>query len=347
MMKKGLVVLFVLLASFSKSNAQDAVFSQFYASQLYLNPSLAATEPAMLFSTNYRNQWRSIVIPYVTTQASFIYPLITKELRRERHWGGIGLSFYNDKAGAGNFKTTGFNATFAYNIPLNSEQTKNISLGVQGGFIQKNIDYTNLQWGQQYSPYLGFDASVPVDESQLGDQAFYPDINAGFTFYSNRKPDNVLGMSGYFGVAAYHINQPNESFVDGVESRLPILYKAHGGLKIPLSAKFSVSPNVLALYQHDVYHLNGGLYLAYQIIGATEGFFRETDAILGSWYRYGDSFIFSVGFGNDIYTLGFSYDYNTSNLRYATNGRGAYEISLTLRKGSVKRVWKRIETPRI
>ena len=345
-MKRVLYIsLFLVLMCF-RGNAQDAAFSQYYASQLYLNPALAGTEPDMLFSTNYRNQWRSIVIPYVTTQASFIYPFITKELRKERHWGGVGVSFYNDKAGAGNFKTTGFNATFAYNLPLNRDMTKNIAMGVQGGFIQKNIDYTNLQWGEQYSPYLGFDASVPVDETGLGDQALYPDINVGITFYSNRKEDNLLGMSGYFGAAAYHINRPNESFVDGVESRLPILYKGHAGLKIPISAKFSVSPNLLALYQHEVYHLNGGMYANYQIISSTTGFFRETDIIAGVWYRYGDSFIYSLGFGNDVYTLGFSYDHNTSNLRYATNGKGAYEISLTLRKGSV-RTWKRIETPRI
>lgn len=345
-MKKLIYIAVFVCGAIAGVRAQDAVFSQYYASQLYLNPALAATEPNMLFSTNYRNQWRSIVIPYVTTQASFIYPFITREIRRERHWGGVGLSMYTDKAGDGNFKTTGFNATFAYNLPLNSHQSKNLSFGVQGGFIQKNIDYTNLQWGEQYNPYLGFDASVPVNETGFGDQVMYPDINAGLTFYSNPKSDNALGSSGYFGVAVYHINQPDESFVDGVSSRLPMLFKAHAGMKFPLSPKFSFSPNAIGLYQYDVYHINGGLYFNYQLINSTTGFFRETDLILGSWYRYGDSFIFSLGFGNDIYTLGFSYDYNTSNLRYATNGKGAYEISLTLRKGSQK-TWKRIETPRI
>ena len=60
----------------------------------------------------------------------------------------------------------------------------------------------------------------------------------------------------------------------------------------------------------------------------------------------GDAFIFSTGLSNKAYTIGFSYDWNTSTLRRASGGRGAYELTLTVRKVKSSRD-KHFGTPRI
>ncbi|MFL5728274.1 MAG: PorP/SprF family type IX secretion system membrane protein [Cytophagaceae bacterium] len=321
----------LLLGMIMESRAQDAAFSQYYASALYLNPALTGIQPYVSFSSNNRTQWRSIVLPYVTNQISLIAPLYTKDVRRN-HVGGIGFSFYNDRAGESNFKTNGFNVNAAYNLPLTASRTSFLTFGLQGGFIQKSIDFTNLQWGQQFNPYIGVQAMNVPDQSNVKANKMYPDISTGMMFnYNSSKDYSATGFSGYAGIAAYHINRPNESLVKGLTSTLPVLYKAHLGFEVHAGKRINISPNALFIQQKNLQQINGGLYLTYLFPNQTK-VLAPNFVTFGSWYRLKDAFIFSTGFGNDHYTLGFSYDYNTSSLRFNTQGRGAYEISLSIRR---------------
>jgi type IX secretion system PorP/SprF family membrane protein len=321
----------IFLGMVFEGAAQDATFSQYYASALYLNPAMTGTQPYMSFSSNNRTQWRSIVIPYVTNQISLIAPIYTKDVRRN-HLGGIGFSFFNDRAGESNFKTNGFNINGAYNLPLTANRSQVITFGVQGGFIQKSIDFTNLQWGQQFNPYIGVQAMTVQDQSSIKTNTLYPDISTGIMYNFNSSKDySKTGFSGYAGLAAYHINRPNESMVRSISNALPILYKAHLGFEVKAGKRINISPNALFVQQNNLQQLNGGMYLTYLYPGQTKAL-APTYIVFGTWYRLKDAFIFSTGFGNDRYTLGFSYDFNTSSLRYNTQGRGAYEISFSIRR---------------
>ena len=326
---------------------QDAQFSQYYSSALYLNPALAGAEPDLTFSSNFRQQWRSIVQPYTTNQVSVIVPYQVSKIK-DSHKGGGGFSFYNDRAGDGNLKTLGVNLTGAYNIALSGNGLNYLSFGLQGGFIQKTIDYTNLEWGSQYNQAgTGFDSNMPVNEANLQTTRLYPDINSGVIYYYNAaKNYHFADFSAYAGVAVYHMNQPNESFLKNASARLPRLYKFHTGLEYNLSKKVNLSPNGIFFYQNNRYQVNTGLYLTYALKQTNFGVVNSTNLILGAWYRLQDSFIASIGLNNSFYTIGFSYDLNSSNLRSATNGRGAYEFSLTLRRITKNRI-KRFSTPRI
>ncbi len=51
---------------------------------------------------------------------------------------------------------------------------------------------------------------------------------------------------------------------------------------------------------------------------------------MGMWYREGDAFILSGLFEYDTYSIGLSYDFNASELRTVSGGRGGFEISLIL-----------------
>ena len=321
----------VFLGMAFESVAQDATFSQYYASALYLNPAMAGTQPYMSFSSNNRTQWRSIVIPYVTNQISVIAPIYSKDVRRN-HLGGIGFSFFNDRAGESNFKTNGFNINAAYNLPLTSSRSQMLTFGVQGGLIQKSIDFTNLQWGQQFNPYIGVQAMTVQDQANIKPNMLYPDISAGVMYNFNLSKDySTTGFSGYAGLAAYHMNRPNESMVKSITNGLPILYKAHLGFEVKAGKRINISPNALFVQQNNLQQLNGGMYLTYLFPEQTKAL-APTYVVFGTWYRLKDAFIFSSGFGNDKYTLGFSYDFNTSSLKYSTQGRGAYEISLSIRR---------------
>ena len=108
------ILVFGLLAGVSYS--QDAVFSQFYNSTLYLNPAMAGIEDDPIVTTTHRTQWNALLFPYTTTQFSLILPYHeSKHAKPFGHKGGFGLSLYNDVAGQDkNFKNDPGNIYFGY-----------------------------------------------------------------------------------------------------------------------------------------------------------------------------------------------------------------------------------------
>ncbi len=54
-------------------------------------------------------------------------------------------------------------------------------------------------------------------------------------------------------------------------------------------------------------------------------------ARLGGWYRINDSFILLTEFETALFKVAFSYDWNTSSLRYNDRGIGTYEVNLAYR----------------
>ncbi|SDL05545.1 type IX secretion system membrane protein, PorP/SprF family [Catalinimonas alkaloidigena] len=338
-------VFFTLLLTISSLRAQDAQFSQFYASSLYLNPALAGLEQDLTFSANYRSQWQSIVVPYLTNQVSVIAPL-WRERIEPVHVGGIGFSVFNDRAGDGNLNTTGVNMTFAYDL-LARNQGMALVVAGQGGLVQRSLDMTNTEWGEQFNPFIGFDPSVPVNISMLNSRRTFADVAAGLMWAYNPLREAVRSpVSFYAGVAGSHLNSPDESMRQGFSSSLPILLKAHTGADFRVSDKLHLSPNLLWMQQSELQQLNGGVYLRYQVVPHPFGLLGESEFMLGGWYRYGDAFIINTGLSTPAFTVGFSYDVNSSGLRYNTKGRGAYELSLTIRNFKEHRR-KRFSTPRI
>ena len=341
----------LFLISISESAfSQDPVFSQFYAAGLYLNPALAGAEKDITFSTNYRSQWKNVVTPYTTNQFSFIYPFVSHGIKNS-HKGGFGVSYFNDRAGDGNFKTNGLNASFAYNLSLSYTGLHYLSFGLQAGFVQRTVDFTNLQWGSQYNQYVGFDPSVPVNENQVTNTNLYPDISAGMVLSINGlKNYSKRNASSYLGLAVYHLNRPNESMVVDKVARVPMLFKFHGGVEWKVGEYSFLSPNFIALYQAGNYQINAGLNFNFRMLAPKENVFPGASLILGVYYRVQNSFIWTVGIHNEAFTFGFSYDMNNlSNLQFGQvvgNNTAAYELSFAVRMFKKHKI-DRFATPRI
>ncbi len=332
--------------------AQDAHFSQFYASGLYLNPSLVGVEEQMVFRTNYRTQWRSVTLPYVTSQVSAILPVkLNAGKSNEIHTGGIGVSFFNDRAGDGNFRTLGIYLSGAYTIHLGQIYGHNIiALGVQGGLIQKQLDFTNLEWGAQYNPYLGFDATMDPGEPYVLSTTVNPDFSVGATWFYNSGRNFILkNISAYSGFAISHFVPVNESLFSqsGQQQILPVIYKYHGGIEFKVLKRLHYNQSLLVMKQNRLNEVNIGAYLNYQMFKRTEhGLTDELKLVGGVWHRLGDSYIVMMGLENEFYTIGFSYDMNTSLLRTQSRGKGANEISLAIRQAK-RKASLRFGTPRI
>lgn len=338
MRKRGTIIFLLAVGwlgcSFDEVIAQDAVFSQFFNSTLYLNPALAGMEQDLTVQMTHRSQWRNLRFPYVTNQFAVIMPYYRdKHAKPLGHIGGLGLSVYTDAAGENNnFKTTGVNGSFAYNLPLNSAYTSQLSFGMQLGVINKRIDPAGLQWGEQYDPFVGFDASIVPSELNNLERTTFLDISSGiFWYHSPVQEEKTIINSLNAGLSVAHMNHPDESLLNDDQSRLPLLYKFHGGAVFNLSPKATVSANVLSAYQDEEFQNNLGSYLGYRISSVYDGRLRYVIARLGGWYRFEDSFIFLTEFETKLFKVAFSYDWNTSSLRYNDRGIGTYEVHLALR----------------
>src|ERR1051325_12052501 len=83
--------------------AQDIHFSQFNSSPLNINPALTG-----LFNSdyriigNYRSQWSSVTVPFLTYSASADMNI---RVNRQRDVIGIGVLFNGDKAGDSEYGT--------------------------------------------------------------------------------------------------------------------------------------------------------------------------------------------------------------------------------------------------
>lgn len=315
-------------------SAQDAVFSQFFNTTLYMNPALAGFDEDISITANHRSQWNSLQFPYTTTQLSVIMPYYRdKHQKPFGHMGGLGLSIFNDIAGMNNnFKTTGLNANVAYNLPFDHHYIHVLSFGLQLGMIQKTVDTSTLAWGEQYSPYVGFDATIaPGEALNFQNRAFF-DVGSGlFWFYNPLPQENRTIVSMNSGLSVAHMNNPNESMLDYQPSRLPLLYKYHGGIVFKLGRNATISGNVLLALQNETIQSNIGSYLSYRFFPDGQSLLAEAIVRFGTWYRINDSMIFLSEFDTGKYKFAFSYDWNTSSLRYRNRGIGTYELHMGIR----------------
>lgn len=328
------IISICISGSLTSATAQDAVFSQFFNSTLYLNPALAGIEDDLIINMNHRTQWKSLLFPYTTSQVSFITPYYSsKHSKPYGHVGGLGLSVYNDIAGESkSFQTTGVNVSGAYNLPFDHDFVNQITFGLQVGMINKRIDTSNLEWGEQYNKFVGFDASIaPSELSDFQNKSFI-DVNAGIFWWYNPLPmKSKVIKSINSGLSVAHLNNPNESLLDNEASQLPLLYKYHGGVVFNLGANGTISANFLTAIQRGTVQGNVGSYVSYIVNTFTPGYFQNTILRLGGWVRINDSVILLTEMETSKFKIAFSYDMNTSSLRYNSRGIGTYEIHLGLK----------------
>src|ERR1700679_3781535 len=81
---------------------QSIHFSQYYNAPMLLNPANTALMPDYdyRFGMNYRNQWAAVPVPYNTFSAFADFKVGgNKNNETHNNWLGLGLAFFNDKAG--------------------------------------------------------------------------------------------------------------------------------------------------------------------------------------------------------------------------------------------------------
>lgn len=294
---------------------QDAYFSQFYASPLTLNPALTGLAPGDIRAViNYREQSKSL-IPYSTYAASADMKILRSVLQYDVL--SCGAFFLNDDIANGTLKSLQAMASLAYHKSFGATRKHFLSLGLQPGIFQRQLNTGILQFPNQWDDVnKNYDASIQHGLSFSSNQSTVLDMNAG-VFWYHFIEDN---SSVFAGFSAYHLNEPIESFL-GNNERISRKYMFHAGRRIPFNNKIGMVPNALYMVQNKIAQITGGTSLEVKI---SEVAFVKA----GVWYRYLDnSFITSVAFGLSSLDIGISYDMYSSIQQLANTG-GGLEFSL-------------------
>ncbi|MBA3683366.1 MAG: PorP/SprF family type IX secretion system membrane protein [Bacteroidetes bacterium] len=316
---KSLIKIYLFIFFFTlciSGKAQHYQFSQFYAAQTYLNPAFTGANACSRLTMNYRNQWSAIPGGFTTYQVT--YDHFVKSIN-----SGIGLQFFNDKAGPGNLKTTQFSALYAYQLQFNKKLAARA--GFSAGGVQRSIDYSALVFGDQIA--RGGAANSVEDVSVI--RTTYFDASIGMLFYTSQS---------WGGFAINHITKPDQSLLTE-SSKLPGEFKLHGGHKFLLegddsqSNKKGAEKNSISVVgnfkiQKKFTQMDIGFYYSknYFVIGA---WYRGIPLQKPyPWYRNNDAIVILVGVSADKINIGYSYDYTVSKLTNISSN-GTHEVSLS------------------
>lgn len=336
-MIKPLLTTLLSLATLCTLQAQDAHFTQFYASPLLLNPALTGGFDGQLrASTIYRDQWSGVLeSPFTTTTAAldFRFPLKIGG-RQSGDAASAGIVFMNDRVKQFDFTNNQIMVSGGYHKMLDKRTNQILSGGIQVGIGQRNINYSGLSFQDEFSinpnGSSGFFGDTREDLPTNNITFFDASVGVNYSY----APRGMAGI--YVGAAVHHLNEPDISYFtrddDSVDPEpLSRKYSAHIAGVLPLNGKTSLQPRALFQLQGESAQAVLGTNIRMQFDE-----FSSTALHLGSWVRgvrnvegFGtDAVVALMGIEYHNFLLGTSYDIGLSDFTAGTRGRGALEISI-------------------
>ena len=308
--------------------AQDIHFSQWWAAPLTMNPAMTGNFNGTVRGTfDYRNQWFVIptlnqVAPYQTIQASVDAPIVSERLNNNKF--GVGLMFFNDKAGDGALTTNSALASISYHQAVDRYGKSHLSFGLQAGFVMKQVHIQDLIFESQLDGF-GWNRNISNGENFNNKPIIYPDVNGGVMFSS--RPKERIAYN--FGFSVFHIATPRESFLNDQTNKLNRRFVAHGSVEISAGNdnQWTIAPTIMFMLQGQAQQYNFGVGINYQTTNENIGIFGGGFARMNSGGNF-DAAILNLGL--DVYNtrIGFAYDINVSGLSAASNAQGALEVSV-------------------
>ena len=330
-MKLNYIFLVLVCLTVKNLTAQDIHFSQIEFTPLALNPALAGANTNMQGIVSYRSQWNSVAKPFQTSAANFDV-LLNREAQKRKGNFGLGILFFNDQAGAPKITTNMVNLNLSYHLIVKKYST--FGLGIYTGFGQRAIGTIDGRWATQFdgtSYNAAFASGEPINSPTYS----YLDAGAGLLYtYSN--------TSGYMtqnrnrkinvGFAVYHLNRPNNSFVsdNGLE-RLNMRFSTFVNGEIGIeNSNVCFLPGIYFQNQGNSNEILLGTYYKYIFSSGAvyTGNKKPLSISIGLFARVKDAVVGKILLEWDRYSMGMSYDINTSGLSSVSAYRGGFEIFL-------------------
>ncbi len=332
-MKKSIFIHLCGLLFYVNTNlfAQDIHLSHIHASPTLLNPALTGLfgEGDMRFIVNARSQWQTVTNAYKTVAGSMDMKLLNL---RDRSILGGGIQFYADKAGDLGLSKTSIGFTLSMLKSLDRRGNSYIGFGIKT---------TRVSYGIDYSKMVGVDIEPIIQNGDAPDNFNFMDITAGLTYSYTFDPFSSI----YFGLSAFHLNEPNTSFFNRAEEggissdfyELEKLYRKvvfHGGGNIRMAKYLTAMPSFIFMDQGPHREISAGTFIKFMKSAS----FRksENSFYLGAWFRWymendlrgTDAMIVAIRADIKSTFITFSFDVNISTLSRASYGLGGPEVSV-------------------
>jgi type IX secretion system PorP/SprF family membrane protein len=310
--------------------AQDIHFSQFYMNPLQQNPAMAGAVYGVEANINYKDQWRAVGAPYKTFALG--YHMRYEKKRSQNGFLAFGASFFADKAGDSKMGTGQGNLVLAYHVKANSYNR--FGAGIQAGYFQRTIDYSNLQWATQFDG-SAYNSSLPAGISPGQSSFTRMDVGAGLSWVYNNTGGDIKVTDNHdlnfnLGFSVNHLNRPKFSFL-GTDERLPMRFVVHGNGVISLGeSKMALVPGFMYYRQGPAQEIYVGTLFRYLISQDSKftGFKNGAALYWGAYLRTRDAVTAKFILEYAGWGFGVSYDVNISSLKVASNTRGGLELSL-------------------
>jgi len=289
--------------------AQDVHLSQYYTSNLSLNPALTGNyDGDVRVILNYRTQWRQVTTsPFRTSMVS---------LEKKIKPFALGIIFINDQISLFNINTNKALVAASYEKALGENI---ISLGVQAGFIIRSSNLSGQTFPEQWDYQSGnFDISIPNQEAALQGNTSFPGINAGLGW--TRTFNETKVQAGY---ALFNITRPQDGFLS--TQKLPFRHVFNALAVKPLNNEITIIPRLLYMRTASASDFIVGTHLRKKLK-------TDTGIMLGAGYRgstqNSDAVIAYAGIRYRRFDFGFSSDITISRLSKDSQ-KSAYEFSIS------------------
>ncbi|PKB15348.1 type IX secretion system membrane protein PorP/SprF [Flavobacterium sp. 5] len=313
-MRLKLFIIIITCCFYTKTQAQDPIFTQYFLFPETLNPGFSGFMETTYTGIIHREQWPNLDLK-INTDYAFV------NTWSDKMNSGFGVSILNQRENATNYNFTQINANYAYKVKISDEW--DFRPAIEAGYGLKSFAFQNLLLEDQINIKSGHNNANSVDPLLVNDKVTFFDISAGMVF-------NTEDL--WIGLSMKHLNRPN------------IAFSSNGNL--PLESFFSLSAGyefLLADYI-DVHFFPYATKLFVSSNYMQQGPYNRLDlatSILFEKMFFGTSFVTNPaknGIGNDLLTsvnfftglqyehlrLGLSYDLNTSKI--GKTG-GIYELS--------------------
>ena len=313
-----IIFLFSCCCASIASMAQDIHYSQFNAAIQNLSPAQTGLfDGDWRLNGNFRSQWAAVPVPYRTFSIAADTRLKTK---LQNDVPAAGLQINADQAGDSKFTTLQVMLSGAYVKKLSQDSAHFLSLAVQPGLTTRSFNLNELSFDSQYTGDA-YDPSLQDQENFPRTRMTYLEIGAGIGYLWRKSGRQLFSLS----FSALHLNTPKQSFFNENDIRLDMKKSASALASFPVAEKVDVLPTFL--YQQQ------GKFTECVVGGFGKYYLKPVDGLttaisFGAFCRLKDAVVLAANMDYKNYTVGISYDINSSNLVAATNRRGGFEISV-------------------
>jgi type IX secretion system PorP/SprF family membrane protein len=305
--------LFLLLLSVS-ALGQDIHWSQFNDNPIFQNPgNTGQFNGDIRFIGNYRDQWRSVTVPFSTISVT-----VDSKVGAKKNLG-VGLMMFHDVVGDGQFRTMEVQGNVSYLLKLSADSTHSFRPGINFGLNHRQFNADQFYFDSQFDG-VQFNPSLPTNETFVSQRKSNLSFGVGgiYQYYKNER----LNFTG--GFSFFNLNKPNQGFFGSVIERdIRMNLFAKGIYK--LNYDWDLVPGIQFNMQGSYREMLVGSSIKYTLINRL-GEYRALYA--GAFYRNRDAAYVSAGMDYQNWFVGVSYDINFSKLVPASRLRGGLELSV-------------------